>query len=113
MDLGHKGKTVIISGGSKGIGAGISEVFAQEGANLVINYHRNKESCLEFAGYLSERYGIRTATVQGDVGKEEDVAAIFDCATQNFGRIDILVNNAGRGVSKNLPISHWRIGISV
>ena len=87
MDLGHKGKTVIISGGSKGIGAGISEVFAQEGANLVINYHRNKESCLEFAGYLSERYGIRTATVQGDVGKEEDVAAIFDCATQNFGRI--------------------------
>ena len=49
MDLGHKGKTVIISGGSKGIGAGISEVFAQEGANLVINYHRNKESCLEFA----------------------------------------------------------------
>ena len=50
MDLGHKGKTVIISGGSKGIGAGISEVFAQEGANLVINYHRNKESCLEFAG---------------------------------------------------------------
>ena len=74
MDLGHKGKTVIISGGSKGIGAGISEVFAQEGANLVINYHRNKESCLEFAGYLSERYGIRTATVQRSeerrVGKE-------------------------------------------
>ena len=45
MDLGHKGKTVIISGGSKGIGAGISEVFAQEGANLVINYHRNREAC--------------------------------------------------------------------
>ena len=110
MDLGHKGKTVIISGGSKGIGAGISEVFAQEGANLVINYHRNKESCLEFAGYLSERYGIRTATVQGDVGKEEDVAAIFDCATQNFGRIDILVNNAGRGVSKkftDITLEDW------
>ena len=39
MDLGHKGKTVIISGGSKGIGAGISEVFAQEGANLVIRMY--------------------------------------------------------------------------
>ena len=79
MDLGHKGKTVIISGGSKGIGAGISEVFAQEGANLVINYHRNKESCLEFAGYLSERYGIRTATVQGQSGWQQSPLPPHHC----------------------------------
>ena len=110
MDVVHKVKTVSRSCGSKGIGAGISGVCAQEGANLVINYHRNREACLEFAGYLSEHYGIRTAAVQGDVGKEEDVAAIFDCAIQNFGQVDILVNNAGRGVSKkftDITLEDW------
>ena len=110
MDLGHKGKTVIISGGSKGIGAGICQVFAQEGANLVINYHSNKETCLKLADRLSEEYGVKTAIVQGDVGKEKDVSAIFDCAMEHFGQVDILVNNAGRGVSKNftdITLEDW------
>ena len=43
MNLGFKDKTVVITGGTKGIGAGISEVFAQEGANLVINYRSDNE----------------------------------------------------------------------
>lgn len=110
MDLGHKGKTVIISGGAKGIGAGISEVFAQEGANLVINYHSNFEGARMFALSLEKKYNIRTALIQGDVGNENDVKAIFDCAGNHFGHIDILVNNAGRGVSKKfteLTIEDW------
>ena len=100
MDLGHKGKTVIITGGAKGIGAGISEVFAQEGANLVINYHSNQESAAAFADSLKAKYAVSVVLVQGDVGKEQDVTRIFDCAEEHYGRIDVLVNNAGRGVSK-------------
>lgn len=97
MDLGHRGKTVIITGGSKGIGAGISEVFAQEGANLVINYHRNKEEAQALADRLTKDYECKAAIVSGDVGCEADVARIFDFALETYGQLDVLVNNAGRG----------------
>lgn len=110
MDLGHNGKTVIISGGSKGIGAGISEVFAQEGANIVINYHSNQCVCQELADYLIEKYKVKVACVGGDVGRESDVSSIFDCAIEHFGQVDILVNNAGRGVSKeftDITLEEW------
>ena len=49
MDLNLKGKTVIVTGSSKGIGAGIAEVFAQEGSNVVINYHSNAAPAEEMA----------------------------------------------------------------
>ena len=63
MDLGFKGKTVIITGGTKGIGAGISEVFAQEGANLVINYRSDNEgSSTQFIEGLKE--ALRTPRIR-------------------------------------------------
>ena len=58
MDLGLRGKTAIITGGARGIGAGISEVLAQEGANLVINYHSAPEECEAFARKMAEQYGV-------------------------------------------------------
>ena len=59
MDLGLRGKTAIITGGARGIGAGISEVLAQEGANLVINYHSAPEECEAFAHSMEEKYGVQ------------------------------------------------------
>ena len=98
MDLGLKNKTVIVTGGSKGIGAGISEVFAQEGANLIINYHSNKEEAETLSSMLIEKYGVQVKLIKGDVGSEEDVSKIFDCADE-LGGADVLVNNAGRGLT--------------
>lgn len=96
MDLGHRGKTVIVTGGSKGIGSGISEAFAKEGANLVINYHSDSASSEAFSKELMDKYGCKAICVQGDVGNEADVKSIFDAAEEYFDRVDILINNAGK-----------------
>lgn len=96
MDLGHKGKRVLVTGGAKGIGAGISEVFAQEGADVLVNYRSDTQASEQFAMDLSARYGVRTACIKADVGSEEDVVRLFDQAEQIWGGVDILVNNAGK-----------------
>lgn len=114
MDLGLKNKTVIITGGSKGIGAGISEVFAQEGANLIINYHSNKEEAETLSSMLIEKYGVQVKLIKGDVGSEEDVSKIFDCADE-LGGADVLVNNAGRGLTCFFPdmtLEQWNQGLN-
>ena len=95
MDLGFKGKTVIVTGGSKGIGSGISTVFAEEGANLIVNYHSDEKQAEEFVKGLRDKYGAQVYAVKGDVGEPEDVKRIFDFAEEKFGRQDVLINNAG------------------
>ena len=57
MDLGLRGKSVLVTGGAKGIGSGISEVFAQEGANVAVVYHSDAAACEAFAARLAEQYG--------------------------------------------------------
>ena len=112
MDLGFKGKTVIITGGTKGIGSGISRVFAQEGANLVINYRSDNEgSSTKFIEDLKAEYGVRAIGVHVAVGTEEAANMIFDAAQKEFGRLDVLVNNAaGNVVNKmcwDITLDEW------
>jgi NAD(P)-dependent dehydrogenase (short-subunit alcohol dehydrogenase family) len=95
MDLGLQGKVVIVTGGGEGIGGGISRVFAQEGANVCIDYRSDPAMCEAYAKELSETYGIKAIAVQGDVGVEEDVLRVYRTALDVFGKVDILVNNAG------------------
>ena len=96
MDLGYKGKTVIITGGTKGIGSGISEVFAQEHANLIIDYRSNKDNSSEiFIQKLRDKYGVEAYGIQQDLSQEDCAKKIIDFAYEKFGRIDVLVNNAG------------------
>ncbi len=110
MDLHLSGKVVIVTGGSKGIGAGISEVFAREGAKVVINYHSNREEAEALQAKLADEYGAGTAIVKGDVGNEADVAAMYDAAEKAFGTVDILINNAGRGADamiQDISLELW------
>ncbi len=95
-----KNKTAIITGSSQGIGRGIAERFAREGANIVINYIGNKEMADEVKSVV-EAFGARAITVRGDVSKIADIEALFEAAINEFGSVDILVNNAG--VERHAP----------
>lgn len=110
MDLGLRGKTAIITGGARGIGAGISEVLAQEGANLVINYHSSPEECQAFADKMAAQYGVRTVAIQADIRYQEEIDKVFEAAIDAFGGVDLLVNNAGvmgKVPVQDMPKSEW------
>src|SRR3979490_3254011 len=88
------GKTAVVTGASKGIGAGIAKGLAAEGAAVVVNYASRKDGA-DRAGARIKAKGGKAIAVQGDVAKAEDVIKIFAETKQAFGRLNILVNNAG------------------
>jgi 3-oxoacyl-[acyl-carrier protein] reductase len=88
------GKTAVVTGASKGIGAGIAKAFGVEGANVVVNYARGKEDAEKVAAAI-EKAGGKAITVQADVSKQADVDRLFEVTRKTFGTVDILVNNAG------------------
>src|SRR5260221_4779992 len=89
-----KGKRALITGASRGIGRGIAEVFADEGADVVVNYVSHAEKAEEVANVIRAK-GRRAITVKADVGRRAEVEPMFDKAWQELGPIDILINNAG------------------
>lgn len=88
------GKTAVVTGASKGIGAGIALALAEEGANVVVNYVRAKDDAEKVAAKINQN-GSKAITVQADVSKKAEVDKLFGEARKTFGKIDILVNNAG------------------
>src|SRR5947207_8334509 len=88
------GKVAVVTGASKGIGAGIAKQLAAEGAAVVVNYASSKEDADQVVNEISGRGG-KAIAVQGDVAKTEDIEQLFAEANKAFGRLDILVNNAG------------------
>ena len=88
------GKTAVVTGASKGIGAGIARAFAEEGANIVVNYARGKDDAEQVAADIRNSGG-KSNTVQADVSQQSDVDRLVAEATKAFGNVDILVNNAG------------------
>jgi 3-oxoacyl-[acyl-carrier protein] reductase len=89
-----KNKVAVVTGASKGIGAGIAKALAAEGASVVVNYASSKEGAERVVTDIA-RNGGRAVAVQGDVSKASDVQRIFAETKKAFGRLDILVNNAG------------------
>ena len=89
-----KGLSVLITGGNAGIGKGISEAFAECGANVAI-MSRNEETGKEAAREIAERFGANVKYFQGDVLKKGDPEKVVKAVVEEFGRIDVLVNNAG------------------
>jgi 3-oxoacyl-[acyl-carrier protein] reductase len=88
-----KDKVAIVTGASKGIGAGIAKAFADAGAKVVVNYASSRESADKVVRSITDHGGTAIA-VQADVSKEADVAALFEETKKTFGALDILVNNA-------------------
>jgi glucose 1-dehydrogenase len=103
---GLKGKNVLVTGGSSGIGQAIAVRFAEHGANVAINYLTTAD---EAAGteeqvhaciHKVQQHGVRDVLVQGDVSKEDDVTRMVGEAAEQLGGLDILVNNAGIQISR-------------
>jgi 3-oxoacyl-[acyl-carrier protein] reductase len=88
------GKSAIITGSSCGIGKGIALLFAEKGANVIINYSKSENKAKEVVAEI-ERNGGRAIRVKGDVSKSQEVRKMVDICMNKFNRVDILVNNAG------------------
>lgn len=87
-------KVAIVTGASKGIGAGIAKALGAAGAAVVVNYASSKEGADAVVNAIVAAGG-KAVAVRGDVAQKADAQAIVDTAIQQFGRLDILVNNAG------------------
>lgn len=88
------GKVAVVTGASKGIGAGIAQELAAEGAAVVVNYSSSKEGADRVVAAIT-RNGGKAVAVGADVSKEADIKRLFDETVKKYGRVDILVNNAG------------------
>ncbi|WP_321843950.1 glucose 1-dehydrogenase [Paraburkholderia bannensis] len=88
------GKVAVVTGASKGIGAGIAKALAAEGASVVVNYASSKAGADEVVSAITSAGG-KAVAVGGDVSKAADAQGIVDAAVETYGRLDILVNNSG------------------
>jgi glucose 1-dehydrogenase len=103
---GLKGKNVLVTGGSSGIGQAIAVRFAQYGANVAINYLRAPEEAhdteeqVHACVHKVRQEGVQDVLVGGDVSREDDVVRMVGEAAEALGGIDVLVNNAGIQISR-------------
>jgi enoyl-[acyl-carrier protein] reductase III len=99
-------KVALVTGSGRGIGKTIALRFASEGANLVINYFRNREAAEQTAAEV-KALGRDVYVVRADVGNPEDIELLVDSAAERFGGLDILVHNAASGY--NRPVMEQRV----
>lgn len=103
---GLKGRNVLVTGGSSGIGQAIAVRFAEYGANVAINYLHQPDEASETESQVQacvqsvRKEGVRDVLVRGDVSSEPDVVAMVQEAARQLGGLDVLVNNAGIQISR-------------
>ena len=98
-----KGKVAIVTGARNNMGRAFAVALAQMGANVVIHYHRKAtKNQAQETQRLVQKHGVKSALVQGDLGKLKTVEKLYDTAEKKFGGVDIVINNAGAIVKKPL-----------
>jgi glucose 1-dehydrogenase len=111
-----EGKNVLVTGGSSGIGRATAIRFAQEGANVAINYHSSEEEAeiteaeVEEACAIIRGYGCKERIIRADVSRENEVIRMFGEIVSEWGRLDILINNAGiqkENKSHEVPVQEF------
>jgi NAD(P)-dependent dehydrogenase (short-subunit alcohol dehydrogenase family) len=96
MPYSLKSRTVLITGGSRGLGAVISARFAAEGANIAINYSSSEEPALKLAAELKEKYSVKAEVYKADAGSMAQVEELVKTVVKDFGGVDVIVGNAVR-----------------
>lgn len=102
MNAQLKDKVVLITGASGGIGSAIARAFAEEGARLVLHYHRGRERAETLRRELATAAAL---TIRGDLRRESEVKRVFAVVQRQCGRLDSLVVNAGAWETRDLPLS--------
>src|SRR5210317_2085385 len=95
IQIDLQGKRVLVTGGSRGIGAEICRKMASCGAEVMINYNSNMRSAQDLAAEISDKFNVKASVAGADVSVSKEVRKMFLKMDKDFGGIDILVNNAG------------------
>lgn len=101
-----QGKTALITGSGRGIGRAIALKFAGEGADVVINFFRNRKPAEETAE-MCAAHGVKAHLIKADIGDLDDLARLFAETDEVFGGLDFLINNAASGY--NRPIEEQKL----
>jgi 3-oxoacyl-[acyl-carrier protein] reductase len=110
METGLKGKVVLITGASGGIGSAIARAFAAEGCRLILHYNTGRNRARDLQKGLGN---VESMVVGADLSKEAAVSKLFASAVGRFGRVDSLIANAGAWESRGVPLhkmtlAQWR-----
>jgi NAD(P)-dependent dehydrogenase (short-subunit alcohol dehydrogenase family) len=98
----HTGRVALITGGTRGIGAAISEKFAAQGATIAAGFSGNVERAKQFAQDFEARFSTPVSTHRGNVANPDDCRRVVNEVLEQHGRLDILVNNAGITIDKTI-----------
>ena len=107
--MSFDGKTVLVTGGSRGIGKAIALEFAARGADIAFNYFRSHKAAAQTQSAI-EALGVRCLRVRAHLGDAMKIRNLFEELDEKFGRLDVLVNNAASGVQRSaseLEEKHW------
>lgn len=109
-------KVAFITGGSRGIGKAISERFAKEGYNIVINFKENVNRAEELKVELESKYNVEVMLVKADLSNENSIIQMVDKIIDKYKKIDVLINNAGIVIDKEFDertVKDWSETIKV
>src|ERR1043166_5472233 len=105
MNLRLSGKAAVVTGSSQGIGEAVAIRLAEEGADVVVNYHSHPESANRVVDSI-KKLGRECVAIGADLSRVEEVRRLIQESVQRLGRLDILVNNAGI----ELNADFWKVG---
>ncbi|WP_106477343.1 SDR family NAD(P)-dependent oxidoreductase [Phytohalomonas tamaricis] len=110
MDITLKGKTALVTGANRGIGASIAHALAQAGCDIALHTRKMRDEVKTLADEIASQYGVKVVPVVGDLSESAAVQEIFRQFDDHFKQLDILVNNAGfenNHALEDMPLDVW------